>query len=106
LEDAVPLELVLQEPDRAMCRMVPLDRLLPDLPAIVLNERGVRRAAHGNTLSLGDLASTSADVTDADRATPHVSEAARVRVLDREGHLLAIATRLENGLLHPAIVLM
>jgi tRNA pseudouridine55 synthase len=106
LEDAVPLELVLREPDRAMGRMVPLHRLLPDLPAIVLNDRGVRRAAHGNTLSLGDLASTSADVIDADRAAPHRSGETRVRVLDREGHLLAIATRQENGLLHPAIVLM
>jgi tRNA pseudouridine55 synthase len=106
LEDAVPLELVFREPDRAMARMVPLHRLLPDLPAIVLNDRGVRRAAHGNTLSLGDLASTSADVIDADRAAPHRSGTTRVRVLDREGHLLAIATRLDNGLLHPAIVLM
>ena len=106
LEHAVPLDVVLQEPDRAISRMVPLHHLLPDLPAIVLNDRGIRRAAHGNTLSLGDLASTSGVVAEAERvALPH-SEGSRVRVLDQEGHLLAIATRLENGLLHPAIVLM
>lgn len=104
-EDAVPLQLIVQEPERALGRMVPLHRLLPDLPAIVLNERGIRRTAHGNTLSLGDLASTSGlGVSSAPVAT--ISAEAKVRVLDGEGHLLAIATRLENGLLHPAIVLM
>ena len=104
-EDAVPLELIVQEPDRALDRMVPLHRLLTDMPAIVLNDRGIRRTAHGNTLSLGDLASTSGlGVSSAPVAT--ISAEAKVRVLDGEGHLLAIATRLENGLLHPAIVLM
>ena len=106
LEQAMPLELVLREPDRAVSGLVPLHRLLPELPAVVLSDRGRQRAAHGNTLSLEDLASTSNLIADQDRASPHRSAAARVRVLDGEGHLLAIATMLENGLLHPAIVLM
>jgi tRNA pseudouridine55 synthase len=103
LDDAVQLDLVVQESARAIERMVPLHRLLPELPAVTLNDRGIRRATHGNTLSLGDLALTAGvgDVSDA-----MVAPSPRVRLLDRDGHLLAIATRLENGLLHPAIVLM
>lgn len=106
LTDAVPLDVVVEDPARAVERMIPLHRLLPDLPAVVLNDRGVRRAAHGNTLSLGDLASTSAPVADGGRTAARLAEASRVRVLDGEGRLIAIATRLESGLLHPAIVLM
>jgi tRNA pseudouridine55 synthase len=103
LDDAVALDLVVQEPSRAVERMVPLDRLLPELPAVTLNDRGIRRASHGNTLSLGDL-----DLTPRapDTAPASIASSPRVRVLDGDGHLLAIATRLENGLLHPAIVLM
>jgi tRNA pseudouridine55 synthase len=103
LEDAVALDVVVQEPARAVERMVPMHRLLPDLPAVTLNERGLRRATHGNTLSLGDLAHTGGAH---ESSAAFAATSSRVRVFDPDGQLLAIATRLENGLLHPAIVLM
>ena len=76
-------------------KLIPLDALLPGLPGATLNERGMKRASHGNTLGPGDLAALRGGTNSVD-----------VRLLDRAGTLLGIAKRGENGLLHPFIVLV
>ena len=73
---------------------MPLDRLLPEIPAVMLNERGVWRATHGNEV-------TAADLVDA------LSGAGgRWRLLDGAGGLLGIAETSPGGALHPVLVLV
>ena len=93
LADAVPLDVLEHEGAAAAPRLIPLERLLPAIPPVVLTEDGVRRALHGNTLP----------------PSAHESElpqTARVRLLDGAGHLVGIAELAPGGLLHPVIVLM
>ena len=95
LEHALPLDQLEREGPRALRHLVPMGSLMPFLPPVVVNERGARRAAHGNALAPGDL------------AEPAVAAAApRVRVLDTDGTLLGIAEPAEGGLLHPVVVLV
>jgi len=96
LEVAVPLEQAEADPAKAAAAMLSLERLLPDIPAVVLNERGVWRATHGNELGPGDL----------DRVAPQQDGDARRRLLDDSGRLLGIAERRPGGLLHPVVVLV
>lgn len=96
---AIRLQDIEHEGAGASRWMVPLSLLLPHLPGVVLNERGVRRATHGNDVSPDDL------------AAPAVSPAAptdpgRWRLLDGTGMLIGIAERRPAGLLHPVIVLV
>jgi tRNA pseudouridine55 synthase len=84
--------------------MTTLDRLLPELPAVVLNEAGVRRVSHGNTV-------TSEHFFEGSGAAPEWGsggggQPAKVRLLDASGSLLGIAEWRGAGLLHPAIVLV
>ena len=79
-------------------RLVPLDGLLPELPGVVVTERGARRAAHGNPLDPADFAPAGG----AGAPLP----GARIRLLDPAGRLLAIADPQTGGALHPRIVLV
>ena len=93
LADAVPLDVLEHEGVAAAPRVIPLERLLPAIPSVVLTEDGVRRALHGNLLP----------------PSAHESElplTARVRLLDAAGQLVGIAELDPGGLLHPVIVLM
>ncbi len=92
--DSVMLSTVEGEGISAAGRMLPLERLLPDIPAVVLSERDRERAMHG-----GDVPS---DVTS------HVPGAGptRRRLIDASGHLVAVAELRQSGLLHPVIVLV
>ena len=98
LDDAVPLAGVVEAGAAAAARLVPLDVLLPELPGVVVTERGARRAAHGNPLGVSDV-----EPATGARGPVH---AARVRVLDSAGRLLAIAEPHPGGALHPRIVLV
>jgi tRNA pseudouridine55 synthase len=93
--DAVPLELVEREGQAAVARLVPIDRLLASMPAVVVTEEGAARTRHGNDLRPEDLISRP-------DALP-----GRVRVVDEQGVLLAIgAPSGKPGLLHPGIVVV
>jgi tRNA pseudouridine55 synthase len=94
LADAAPLDVIIREGPLAVSRLIPIDRLLPELPAVVLSEEGVRRASHGNTLRQGDLLDPPVHVGD------------RLRLIDGAGALLGIAEPLDGGLLHPVVVLV
>lgn len=97
--DAVPLDLIESEGPRAALRVVPLERLLLHVPAVTLNDRGARRASHGNWLS-------PADVEGAFPAPLATGERSRYRLLDRAKHLIGIADQRPDGALHPVIVLV
>ncbi len=95
---AIGLDEVETEGSAAVRWLIPLGRLLPDVPAVVLNDRGVRRASHGNELSPADVER---------RAEPGTAEpAGRWRLLNEAGDLLGIAEEHPGGLLHPVIVLV
>ena len=98
LDEAVPLADVVADPSAAVARMIPMDRLLTNLPAAVLTEEGFRKASHGNTLTGGDF-----------RLAPGLDQSAegnRLRLLDGAGRLVGIANAAPGGLLHPSIVLV
>jgi tRNA pseudouridine55 synthase len=95
LGDATPLEIIEAEGPGASGRLIPMERLLPEFPAVTLTEAGAKRALHGSLLSPGDVAG----------ALPG-AEAGRVRLLDGAGVLLGIAEPAAGGLLHPAIILV
>ncbi|MDE3156183.1 MAG: tRNA pseudouridine(55) synthase TruB [Acidobacteriota bacterium] len=76
-------------------RLTPMDALLPDLPAAVLNASGLRKTDHGSDLGPADLVR---------RLAPGVT--GRCRLVDEAGGLIALAeVRPGSGLLHPSIVL-
>ena len=104
---AVALAAVEAEGRGASQWIVPIDRLLPHVPAVVLNERGVRRATHGNDVTVEDLM-TPSGTPFATPAAPAEggSEPGRWRLLDDGGALLAIAESRPGGALHPVIVLV
>lgn len=79
-------------------RLVPLSALLPEVPGVILTERGVRRASHGNDLAGDDFAASPGG--------PPAPAAERWRLLDGRGMLLGIAERRPDGALHPVIVLV
>jgi tRNA pseudouridine55 synthase len=104
VSDAVPLAAVeAQGFDRA-ARLIPIDRLLPELPAVIVGEPGVLRVSHGNTIGSEHLADPDRGAASCDgkEAAPM---SGRVRLLDEAGTLLAVADWRPGGVLHPAIVL-
>jgi tRNA pseudouridine55 synthase len=94
LGDAVALDVVEHEGERAAARLLPMDRLLAGLPSVVLTERGLRRAGHGNSLVPGDFVQP-----------PEAWPANRIRLLDSSGGLFGIAEPRPGGVLHPCVVL-
>jgi len=93
-DSASPLDDVEGEGAGAASRIIPMEHLLPEIPAVVLNDRAARRATHGNEVM-------SEDVT---AAGPF--GCAKYRLLDSSGRLIAIAEARPGGLLHPVTVLV
>ncbi len=94
LAAALTLDEAEHDRDAARAAVVPLDRMLQDLPAVALTEAGAERAAHGRTLESGDVAGRGA-------AAPYV------RLLGPSGQLIGIAEpAAAPGLLHPSVVLV
>jgi tRNA pseudouridine55 synthase len=82
-------------PAEAAARIVGLEALLPDFPAVVLDEADARRAGHGNEVRVA-----------ADAAAASASAVGGVRLFSPDGRLLAIARPTGRpGILHPAVVL-
>jgi tRNA pseudouridine55 synthase len=102
LEGAAPLDTIEREGPAALARLVPLHLLLPRLPRVILTERGARRAAHGNSVGDEDVVERPSS-DDEEGAT---AGAARVRLFDSQGALLAIAEPEPGRLLHPLVVLV
>ncbi len=96
LDVSVPLDQAEADPGRAKASMLPLERLLPEMPAVTLNDRGIWRATHGNEVGPADFA----------RPTPPVASEGRWRLLGGAGQLLGVAEARPGGLLHPVLVLV
>ena len=95
LEEAIPLDLLERDPAGARARIVPMSQLLTGLPGVTLTSDGARRAARGNLVGPVHL------------MQPLAAVCSRVRLLDQEGQLIAIAEPAgEPGFLHPGIVVM
>ncbi len=101
LDDAVGLEAVTVDGMAVVeRRLIPMGRLLTDLPAVVVNDLGVKRTGHGSALGPQDLQGAFPEAG----GTP--AEGCRLRLLDRAGALLGLAEPRPDGLLHPVIVLV
>jgi tRNA pseudouridine55 synthase len=104
--DATPLAAIQELGRAALSRLIPVDRLLTELPSVVLSEQGVRRATHGNALTQADLINEPGWMASVFDGVSPRGAAPRLRLIDSGGALLAIAEPLEGGLLHPVIVLV
>lgn len=102
--EAVTLDTIVNDGPAALQRLLPMERLLPDLPSVTLSDDGVRRASHGNDIGPADLQGPlgAAAASPPERGSTSV----RLRLLDRQGGLLGIAEPVEGGFLHPLIVLV
>lgn len=101
LAEAVPLDTIEAEGLDALARIIPMAELLPDLPGVVLTERGARRAAHGNAVAASDVAGRVGET-----AAMVEGKSGPVRLLDGEGALLGIGEPVEGLALHPIVVLI
>lgn len=93
--DAATLDALEAAGTAAQGRLIPLNTLLADLPAVTLTDEGARRASNGNAVGPGHLAG----------GVPEPAIPSKVRLLDPSGTLLALAEARADGLLHPLIVL-
>lgn len=98
LHDAVNLEAGAHGPLPLHERLIALDALLPELPAVVVTPHGALRASHGNLLGPADIATGSGRLAG--------GGADSIRVCNAAGSLLAIASPASGGALHPRIVLV
>jgi tRNA pseudouridine55 synthase len=95
LDTAISLESLRQSPEFALGAAIPLDRLLPTLPAARVTDEGRHRISHGRHLDASFLMETP------------ILEAKWVRLVGADGSLLALARRgTTAGTLHPSVVLI
>jgi tRNA pseudouridine55 synthase len=100
LDQAVPLDAVEQDPERAIRAVLPVSRMLSGLSAVLLTVEGARRAAHGLDIRPADSEAAGTGRSPA-FAEPFV------RLMDPAGDLVAIGTPAGvSGFLHPAVVLV
>ena len=95
IDQATPLDVLEQEGHEAARRLIPMAEMLPDLPSVRLSERGVTRVSHGNHVGPAEFLVVDTLGTNG-----------KVRLLDADGQLLAIANAGPDGLLRPAVVLV
>jgi tRNA pseudouridine55 synthase len=100
LDSALPLGDLVTQGDRAGRHVVPLDALLPGIPAVRLTDEGRRRVTHGREIEPAHVETWVAPA-------PVAAGPAWVRLLDFTGCLVGLATRrTADPALHPAIVLI
>ena len=94
LADAIPLDAAERSRDAASAAIVPIERMLQDLPSMVLGREDVERVTHGQDVQ--DVASAGGGKTGRDS----------VRLFDQAGQLVGIGEAARTpGFLHPSIVL-
>jgi tRNA pseudouridine55 synthase len=94
LREAVSLDVVAES--NVVGRVLPLETLLLDWPAVSLTGEGVEWASHGRDLGPGQCAG----------ALSGVPTGAQVRFLGPDGRLVAVGEAGPGGVLHPAVVLV
>jgi tRNA U55 pseudouridine synthase TruB len=105
LQDAVSLDLI-EDGERgreaAIAAMIPLSRMLPALPELMLTATGRRAAAHGRDLTPADVLSPATPLNPGNSLSPM-----HYRLMDSEGNLVGLAAPAHTpGLFHPFLVLM
>jgi tRNA pseudouridine55 synthase len=104
LDAALGLDAV-QDRARVEAALVTLDRLLPGFPAVQVTPQGGQFVRHGRELEPGDFEPVAGSATRDGAAAPR--DPAYVRLIDRNGTLLALGTAGRSpGSLHPAVVLV
>jgi tRNA pseudouridine55 synthase len=112
LASAVSLEEVRRRGPATVDRIIPLERLLEDFPCARLTREGCLRVSHGQEIEadvLPGLSAAEPGTPRADTGSTRMAGAGHiwVRLLDDEGHLLALGTPgTRAGSLHPAVVLI
>jgi tRNA pseudouridine55 synthase len=97
LAHAVALDVLERNRERALGATVPLSRMLPGFPSVVLTPEGVQRALHGRDLGPDDM------VHRFDAG----SDRTWVRLFTEQGALVGLARLIAPlGALHPSIVLL
>jgi tRNA pseudouridine55 synthase len=95
LDRAVTALALDRAPAEAAAAMVPLERLLPQIPKVTVTAEGRRRVSHGQELEPSHVLESPP------------MDAAWVRLMTGEGMLLALATPAARpGSLHPSLVLI
>jgi tRNA pseudouridine55 synthase len=102
IEDAVPLDEAERQGALLADRLIAPADVLPELPAVRVNEAGFQRALHGNALGPVHLADPAPPWME--RHGGPEPEQSGVRILGPDGGLVAIARR-KAGSLHPVVVL-
>jgi len=97
LEDAATVDTLVSLGPQAAGRLVTMNALLPEYPAVSLTDEGLRRACNGNALGPQHLVEVSGQTGGGSDA--------RVRVLGPDGELLSVAEQRPDGSLHPLLVL-
>ena len=97
VEDALPFEEAERLGHGVAIRLIPPAEAVGHLPAVTVNEAGLRRVVHGNPLTPNHLEHPWIPA-------PGGGAGPEVRVLGPAGELLALAHS-RGGLLHPAVVL-
>ncbi len=107
LDQAVSMDQLERDHESAERHLLPMAELLPNLPSVVVTERGARLAAHGNALTPTQFAPCSDAVSvSLDSPRSEGASSVKIKVYDRNGSLLAIAEGSMAGVLHPRIVLV
>ena len=95
LDQAVSLDQIESEGAAAAAQVVPMERFLLWVPGVRLSARGATKVSHGNPVG-------PADILD---GGPFPAEG-KVRLLNPDGHLMAIANASPDGFLRPSVVLV
>jgi tRNA pseudouridine55 synthase len=106
LNRSVTLDRLLSDPAAALDPLIPIEEVLPELPAVRVTAPGAERAAHGNFLRPQDFAETGPVPGSRPGGAEPGTGPLLVRVFGPGGRLLAIAAAGPDGLLRPSIVLV
>ena len=104
-DSAIGLDVIERDGRQAQRRLVPLAQLLPELPCVVVTERGSRLVSHGNALGPAHIDGGTGQRPSRTSA-PDRADGRRLKVYDQGGTLLAIAEMDASNTLHPRIVLV
>ena len=103
-ENAVKLSAVEEERQGAARWILPLEELLPDIPAVVVSDQDRTRITHG-----ADVLISPGVLQEPDSGNPRSvvgEQVPRRRLLDTAGRLIALGELRPGGFLHPVIVLV
>lgn len=92
VDGALSLEPKPAHPDEACNRVMQIDMLLPELPAVSLTPRGVEDVCHGRPPAQEEFI-----------LMPELPEGSPVRLMDESGKLLAIGEAAGEGAINPIL---